>query len=279
MTHLCSLSKDKSLGKNLQRAKYEYEIKPPASCYWRSFLFASSSMQTALIEFGIGGRIRFRGRPDSISRQEVLEARSDHVTLLHHSWHFNDGQKKTHFICCDKTTLPHFNSYEIYLQSFSPRGSAQFQGKLSVLNWVWKGLHVPNIQPLRYWSYSWEDFSAWNRTFKFNVLLDANRAHHFLFQWCNWTDENLIYSSLILKWVTWTKWRRMNDDWIKQGNPGQIGFSLKSSRELIERYSDRTIPINTDNSMKEADKAIDTQFIFASTLIHISSSTRQQYLI
>ena len=48
----------------------------------------------------------------------------------------------------------------------------------------------------------------------------------------------------------------MNDDWIKQGNPGQIGFSLKSSRELIERYSDRTIPINTDNSMKEADKVI-----------------------
>ena len=70
----------------------------------------------------------------------------------------------------------------------------------------------------------------------------------------------------------------MNDDWIKQGNPGQIGFSLKSSRELIERYSDRTIPINTDNSMKEADKVIISYFIFAPTLIHILSSSPQQYI-
>ena len=219
MTHLCSISKDKSLGKNLQCAKYEYEIKPPASCYWRSFLFASPQCKPSEIEFGIGGRIRFRGRPDSISRQQVLEARSDHVTLLHHSWHFNDGQKKIHFLidhCCDKTTLPHFNSYEIYLQSFSPRGSAQFQGKLSVLNWVWKGLHVPNIQPLRYWSYSWEDFSAWNRTFKFNVLLDANRAHHFLFQWCNWTDENLKIWYIQVSF--WSEWLGQNGEgWMMTG--------------------------------------------------------------
>ena len=51
-------------------------------------------MQPSEIEFGIGGRIRFLGRPDSISRQQVLVARSDHVKLLHLSWHFNDGQKK-----------------------------------------------------------------------------------------------------------------------------------------------------------------------------------------
>ena len=41
------------------------------------------------------------------------------------------GRKKTHFICCDKTTLPHVNSYEIYLQSFPLEALPSFK-----VNWV-----------------------------------------------------------------------------------------------------------------------------------------------
>ena len=72
----------------------------------------------------------------------------------------------------------------------------------------------------------------------------------------------------------------MNDDWIKQGNPEQIASSSKSSsgRELIERYTDPTTTINADKSMKEADKAIDIQFIFSSTLLHIPSPELLNYI-
>ena len=72
----------------------------------------------------------------------------------------------------------------------------------------------------------------------------------------------------------------MNDDWIKQGDPEQIASSAKSSpgRELIERYTDPTTTINADKSMKEADKAIDIQFIFSTTLLHIPSPELLNYI-
>ena len=115
-----------------------------------------------------------------------------------------------------------------------------------VLNRVWKGLHVPNIQALGYWSYSWEGFSVWYWTSK--LLLDANRVHHFHFK-LHCTGENLkfwhiqVLLGCILKWVTGTKSRPVNDDWTKQGNPGQIASWLKisSDHELIERYSEPNI--------------------------------------